>query len=840
MYDIVIGRSERDKEKFGKRGTIFIGRQYVKMGRVTSLSNNVYIDVSGAHVIFICGKRGAGKCLTGDTLVTLDDGTTIPIMRLYKDSKRILALDHNLKISQSQKEGFYEREVEEILRIKLRSGKEISLTPEHPLLTVKGWVEARNLSKGSRIATPRKIPVKGELIEDEAKIKILAYMIAEGHTKKAMLFSNKDEKIVEDMRKSLKDLDRCLEMTELQNHCYKINSRDIKRNVIGYEAVRDDKGRFSKGSCIEFEKTPIRQLMEEYGVYNKLSTEKGISPRINRFTNCKLALFLNRLFSCDGSIYRKKSKKGHTWQISYSTSSKVMAKQIQSLLLRFEIISLLRKKIVRFNENDFATYELVISSDNVERFITSIGFIGRKEDISKQALEELKHCNPNIDTIPKELWDIYRPNSWVEAGKALGYSSPKAARSSINYSASRAKLLQIAESDCNQRMKMLAQSDIFWDEIISIEWCYGKTKVYDISVPELHNFIANDIIVHNSYTMGVIAEGLADLEPDVRQNLSFILLDTMGIYWTMKYPNKPDEILLEKWGLKGRGLDVKIYTPQAYHKIYKDKGIPTDHPFSVKPSELDASDWQLTFDVSANDPIGVLIERIVYDLKDKGIDYDIEDMIKAVEADKKTESTVKDALINRLLSTEAWGVFSRQGTSMNDLAKGGEVIVLDVSCYATTPGGWKVKALIVGLISKKLFIQRMIERKNEEYDTVHAATHYFSEGEKKEKLDMPLVWLVIDEAHEFLPVEGKTAASDALITILREGRQPGISLILATQQPGKIHTDVMTQSDTVLSHRITAKIDVDALGMLMQSYMREGLNVQIDNLPRVKGAAVMF
>jgi uncharacterized protein len=89
------------------------------------------------------------------------------------------------------------------------------------------------------------------------------------------------------------------------------------------------------------------------------------------------------------------------------------------------------------------------------------------------------------------------------------------------------------------------------------------------------------------------------------------------------------------------------------------------------------------------------------------------------------------------------------------------------------------------------------------------------------KQEYPLVWLVIDEAHEFLPKDiSMLASSDPLITILREGRQPGISLILATQQPGKIHTDVLTQSDTVLSHRITAKIDTDALGTLMQSYMR--------------------
>ncbi len=343
-----------------------------------------------------------------------------------------------------------------------------------------------------------------------------------------------------------------------------------------------------------------------------------------------------------------------------------------------------------------------------------------------------------------------------------------------------------------------------------------------------------------SYTMGVIAEGLADLENDVSQNISFIFLDTMGIYWTMKYPNKPDEELLEKWGLKGKPLDIKIYTPEIYYKEYKEKGIPTDASFSLKPSELDPADWHLTFEISPNEPMGVLIERVVHKLKKEGKDYDIDEMIEEVKNDKKSEQNVRDALENRLMGTEAWGVFSKEGTPLKELAAGGQVTVLDVSCYATSPGGWKIKSLIVGIISKKLFIERMIARKNDEYKTIHQATHYFSEEHKKEKLELPMVWLVIDEAHEFLPNKGKTAASDALITILREGRQPGISLILASQQPGKIHTDVMTQSDTVLSHRITAKIDVEALGTLMQSYMREGLNVQIDNLPRVKGAAVMF
>ncbi|NQU97868.1 ATP-binding protein [Candidatus Woesearchaeota archaeon] len=342
-----------------------------------------------------------------------------------------------------------------------------------------------------------------------------------------------------------------------------------------------------------------------------------------------------------------------------------------------------------------------------------------------------------------------------------------------------------------------------------------------------------------SYTMGVIAEGVADLPKDIKQNISIIMLDTMGIYWTMKYPNKKEKDLLEEWELEGKSLDVKIYTPKGYYNDYKKKGIPTDAPFSVKPSELDADDWNITFGMNPHDPIGVLIERVIYELKEADREYDLDDIITAIKNDKDAETDVKDAAKNQFLNARNWGVFDKEGTPLKELSKGGQVTVLDVSCYATMPGSWKIKNLVIGLIAEKLFVERMVSRKNEEYQEIHKSVNYFGD-EKSVKQEFPLVWLVIDEAHEFLPVKGQTMATDPLVTILREGRQPGISLILATQQPGKIHTDVMTQSDTVISHRITAKIDTDALGMLMQSYMREGLDVQLDNLPRLKGAAVIF
>lgn len=341
-----------------------------------------------------------------------------------------------------------------------------------------------------------------------------------------------------------------------------------------------------------------------------------------------------------------------------------------------------------------------------------------------------------------------------------------------------------------------------------------------------------------SYTMGVIAEGITDLPPKIKKNIAVIMLDTMGVYWTMKYPNKKDQELLEEWGIEPKGMDVAIYTPIGYFKEYREKGIPTDASFSIKPSELDGSDWCITFDINPNEPIGVLIEKVIHKLRDEKKEYDIQDIINAIQ-DSKADENIKNATLNLFGNTKTWGMFDIKGTPLSELAKPGQVTVLDVSCYATLPGSWRIKAMVIGLIAEKLFIQRMIARKNEEYQQVHKSIYYFSE-EEIQKLDFPMVWLVIDEAHEFLPKEGKTLASDPLITILREGRQPGISLILASQQPGKIHTDVMTQADTIISHRITAKIDIDALGTLMQSYLRGSLDKYLDNLPRVKGAALIL
>ena len=342
-----------------------------------------------------------------------------------------------------------------------------------------------------------------------------------------------------------------------------------------------------------------------------------------------------------------------------------------------------------------------------------------------------------------------------------------------------------------------------------------------------------------SYTMGAIAEGIMDMESAIAQNLSMILLDTMGVYWTMKYPNKKEGELVKEWGLKPKGLDVQIFTPIGLYQKYKDEGIPCDHPFAIQPNELDADDWCLAFSIDRTSELGVLIERSINQLNDAGENYSIRDIIDMLDLDKDAERTTRDAAKNRFLNAERWGLFDTRGTKLNDLVIGGKITVLDVSAYATMPNGWTIKSLVIGLTAKKLFIERMKARRDEEFQDIKDKMEYFKEESVLKKQE-PLVWLVVDEAHEFLPAEGTSLASQPLITILREGRQPGISLILASQQPAKIHTDVMTQADIIVSLRLTAKIDTDALKQLAQSYLREGIDVGINQLPRTPGAALIL
>ena len=118
-----------------------------------------------------------------------------------------------------------------------------------------------------------------------------------------------------------------------------------------------------------------------------------------------------------------------------------------------------------------------------------------------------------------------------------------------------------------------------------------------------------------SYTLGVIAEEISNLPPDVSRNIASVIFDTMGIYWTMKFENEKDRKLLQEWDLKSKNLPVKIFVPFGFYDDYLEKGIPVDEKFALDISELNSEDWIITFGLDMINPISVLIQRTISRLK---------------------------------------------------------------------------------------------------------------------------------------------------------------------------------------------------------------------------------
>ena len=342
-----------------------------------------------------------------------------------------------------------------------------------------------------------------------------------------------------------------------------------------------------------------------------------------------------------------------------------------------------------------------------------------------------------------------------------------------------------------------------------------------------------------SYTLGVMAEALGDLGVEESGNIASLIFDTMGIYWTMKYKNVKDEELLSDWDLESKNVNTQVFAPFGYYNEFRDKGIEIDAEFAIKISELEASDWVNLFELRFTNPVAVLIEGVISELRETKGSFSFEDIHGMMGRAQDVNQDTKNAAVALFDAAKTWKVFDEEkGTSVRDLIKAGTTTVIDLSMYASL-GAFNVRALIIGLVSKKIFNERMKARKEEE---ITAVSHGADYARFQVKREMPLVWIFIDEAHEFLPHEGagKTPATDALVQLLREGRQPGVSMVLATQQPGKIHTDAMTQSDIVISHRVTARADVDALNDVTQSYMKSDIAAKLNGLPHLKGSAIIL
>ena len=217
------------------------------------------------------------------------------------------------------------------------------------------------------------------------------------------------------------------------------------------------------------------------------------------------------------------------------------------------------------------------------------------------------------------------------------------------------------------------------------------------------------------------------------------------------------------------------------------------------------------------------MERVI---RKSGGDYSIDDIIDEIERDKRSDEKEKMALENRFVSAKNWGIFSEKATPIEDFLQPGITTILDVSLQE-----WNVRNLMIGILSREIYQARVSARREEELAIMG--------GEEIKKV--PMTWMIFDEVHNFIPSGGETtAATHDMLTLIKQGRQPGISLVLITQRPNKLHEDAISQSDMVISHRLTAKPDLDALSAVMQTYLLFDIRKSISGLPKLKGAAVIL
>ncbi|MBI2545237.1 MAG: ATP-binding protein [Candidatus Aenigmarchaeota archaeon] len=332
-----------------------------------------------------------------------------------------------------------------------------------------------------------------------------------------------------------------------------------------------------------------------------------------------------------------------------------------------------------------------------------------------------------------------------------------------------------------------------------------------------------------SYSAAVILEEFSMLPDEYRNKTAFVVFDPVGIYWSMKFPNDEQIKLLNSWELEPREFNnVKVYVPEKQMEDYEKAEIPVDGTISIALSDLTAEDLIHAFNLERTSELAVSLEKNFNNLLETQKIFGVDDLRDEIESDGRTNKETKDALTNLLDLLAQWNVIKKEGMKISELVKPGQITVFDFSRLRSQ----EIRTLVAGLMSREILQQRIISRKEEEIAKLSSETP---------KMKFPLTWLVFEEAHNFVPSDHDVSSSNDIKRIAKEGREPGVGLIVITQMPNKVHQDVISQTDSVISFRLTSRDDLNALHSVMQTYIEEDLYKFINRLPRgLVGSAVIL
>ncbi len=328
-----------------------------------------------------------------------------------------------------------------------------------------------------------------------------------------------------------------------------------------------------------------------------------------------------------------------------------------------------------------------------------------------------------------------------------------------------------------------------------------------------------------SYTMGVFLEELVQ-----REDVLVIVADPMSNFHTMVLPNREQERELWEWGLSAKGISVRLLVPgdpkmrygSEVLAAFEQRGVQVES-LRINPGDVPPDGWLDLFGLDITQPMGLALYRAVQRCRQQnGVHFFVPDIIDRLQKDPQVRETSVQALILRLeTAANEWDIFSSRYRELSEVFLPKTVNVIDLGVLEISRFG--LRNLVLAVLVRDLFRKRRDARLREELGL---------------PVEMPKVWLAIDEAQEFVPSGKAALAKEPLIQWVKEGRQPGLSLIIATQQPGAIDREVLSQCDLILCHKVTASEDVDSLNRLSHDYMARELKVYLRQLNRT-GEAVM-
>jgi len=430
-----------------------------------------------------------GKCVTGDTrVVDADTGAYVPITEM-RWGKRTLAWDGS-RLRPAKVSAFIPQGTREIFELRTRAGLRIRATANHPFRMLNRWMPLGELRPGDRIAIAREIPIFGKTPIPDWEGTLTGLMISEGQCDTpghSPTYTTADPAMV-----------ALLESTMAASGLGEITYK----GRYGYRLVN----RKGRGGIAQRNRAHewLRNLELNVG-----AADKFVPQIIFTAPEPSVRLFLQALFSGDGSIYHS----DRSVFLEYYSKSRRLIEDVHHLLLRFGIFSLIREKTTAIGTR--ACKIQITDKDQILRFAQRIGF--SPGSVKQRLLEEevlpmiaaQPRVKSNFDTLPREAWAVA-----VTAARVGGLSlNALDIRTKPDQSMPMVAAARVALMTGDPYVSPLVDGPV-WDEVEEIEPA-GSEDVYDITVPTLQNFVANDFIVHNStYARCGIIVNVTPLEPE--------------------------------------------------------------------------------------------------------------------------------------------------------------------------------------------------------------------------------------------------------------------------------------------------------------------------------------